>query len=62
MSSYKRFYRTINDKKIAGVCGGIGRYLGIDPTLVRILFIIAVLCFSVGFWAYLIFWIISPEG
>ena len=33
----KRFYRSSQNKKICGVCGGIGEYFGVDPTLIRIL-------------------------
>lgn len=56
----KKFYRTRNDAKIAGVCGGIGEYLDIDSTVVRIIFLILLLTGSVGFWIYLVFWIVAP--
>ncbi|WP_216831239.1 PspC domain-containing protein [Alkalihalobacterium elongatum] len=36
----KRLFRTIHDRKLAGVCGGLAAYFGIDPSLVRVLFII----------------------
>ena len=39
MSDYKKLYRT-RDKKISGVCGGIAEYFEIDPTLIRLLWII----------------------
>ncbi|TMW72405.1 PspC domain-containing protein [Alteribacter natronophilus] len=39
----KRLYRTVNDRKLAGVCGGLGEYFNIDPTLVRIIAIIALI-------------------
>lgn len=61
MDNYKKLTRSITDRKIAGVCGGIAKYLGIDPTVVRILFLIALICGSFGFWAYLIVWIAAPE-
>jgi len=47
----KRLYRSTKDRKIAGVCGGLGEYFDIDPVLVRVLAI-----------AYLICWIVMPEG
>jgi len=56
----KKFYRDEDDKKIAGVCSGLAAYLDVDVTLVRIIFVIALLCGSAGFWVYLVFWIISP--
>ncbi|MBP5678136.1 MAG: PspC domain-containing protein [Bacteroidales bacterium] len=60
-NSYRRLTRSTVDRKIAGVCGGIAKYLNIDPTVVRILFLLALFCGSLGFWAYLIVWIAAPE-
>jgi len=60
-NSYKRFTRSTTDRKIAGVCGGLARYLNVDPTVVRIIFLVALLCGSFGFWAYLICWIAAPD-
>ena len=59
--SYKKLTRSRTDKKIAGVCGGIAQYMECDPTVVRIIFLIALLCGSLGFWAYLIIWLVAPE-
>lgn len=61
MDGYRRFTRSTTERRIAGVCGGIANYLNVDPTVVRILFLIALLCGSLGFWAYLIIWIAAPE-
>ena len=61
MDSYKRLTRSTSDRRIAGVCGGIAKYLNVDPTVVRIIFLVALLCGSIGFWAYLIVWIAAPE-
>ncbi len=60
-NNYRRLTRSTTDRKIAGVCGGLAKYLNIDPTVVRILFLIALICGSLGFWAYLIVWIAAPE-
>lgn len=57
----KKLTRSMSDKKIAGVCGGLAKFFNIDPT-VRIVALIALLCGSVGFWIYLIVWICAPEG
>ena len=57
----KRLYRNPRDKKIAGVCSGIADYLSVDVTVVRILFLIALLCCGGGFWVYLIIWLLAPE-
>ena len=61
MESYRRLTRSLTERKIAGVCGGIANYLNIDPTVVRIIFLLALLCGTFGFWAYLIVWIAAPE-
>ena len=60
-NNYRRLMRSTTDRRIAGVCGGVAKYLNIDPTVVRIIFLIALLCGSFGFWAYLIIWIAAPE-
>jgi len=47
---------------IAGVCGGIGKYLNADPTIVRLIWAIGtLLLLGMGIFAYLIAWIIIPE-
>lgn len=61
MESYKRLTRSTTDRRIAGVCGGLAEYLNVDPTVIRIIFLVALLCGSLGFWAYLIVWIAAPE-
>ena len=60
-SSYKKLTRSTSDRRIAGVCGGLAEYLNIDPTVVRIIFLLALICGTLGFWAYLIVWICAPE-
>lgn len=57
-----RLYRSTSNKMIAGICGGIGEYFNIDPTLVRILFAISVFFGGFGVLAYIVGWIIIPEG
>ena len=56
-----KLYRSTSDKKIAGVCGGLAKYFGVDPTVIRLIALIALLCASFGFWAYIICWIVMPE-
>ena len=60
-NNYRRLMRSTTDRRIAGVCGGVAKYLNIDPIVVRIIFLIALLCGSFGFWAYLIIWLAAPE-
>ncbi len=60
-NSYRRLTRSTTDRRIAGVCGGIAKYLNIDPTVVRILFLVTIFFGFIGIWAYLIVWIAAPE-
>jgi phage shock protein C len=53
--------RSETDKKIAGVAGGMAAYFGVDPTLVRVLWVIVGLM-GWGILAYVIFWIVLPQG
>lgn len=57
----KRLYRSRTDRMIAGVCGGIAEYSNIDPTVVRLLWLLVSLLWGVGITAYIIAWIIIPE-
>lgn len=56
----KRLYRIERGKKLAGVCGGIGEYLNIDPTVIRLLWIFLTLFFGSGVLAYIIAVFIMP--
>ena len=61
-TNYKQLTRSTSNRMIAGVCAGLGDYLGIDPTIVRLLFVLA---FFTGFGGiaivYLIMAIVVPE-
>ncbi|HEV2350662.1 MAG TPA: PspC domain-containing protein [Terriglobia bacterium] len=57
----KRLTRSIDDKKIAGVCGGLAEYLDLDPTLVRIVWVMLALFVGWGVLGYLIAWMVLPE-
>ncbi|MCA9381478.1 PspC domain-containing protein [Candidatus Dojkabacteria bacterium] len=56
----KKLYRSNKDRVIAGVCGGLGEYLNIDPVILRIIFAIALFSGGAGFWIYIILWIVIP--
>ena len=59
----RNLFRSRSDGMIAGVCGGLGEYLGLDPVWLRLLFILLLFASGIGLWAYLILWIIVPlEG
>jgi phage shock protein PspC (stress-responsive transcriptional regulator) len=58
-----RLYRSKTDSMIGGVCGGLGKYFSIDPTLVRLAFVLLAVFGGGGVLIYLILWIIIPlEG
>ena len=49
------------DKKLCGVCGGIAEYFDIDPTVVRLIWVLLVLCAGTGVLAYIIAALVMPE-
>jgi phage shock protein C len=53
--------RSRSERVVAGVCGGVGRYLGVDPVLLRIAFIILALANGLGVIAYVVAWVAIPE-
>ena len=60
----KRLYRSYTNKKMAGICGGVGEYMDVDPTVVRLVAVFGGLAtgvfpFVVG---YVIAWILVPEA
>ena len=60
-NNYVRFTRSTTDRRIAGVCGGLAKYLDIDPTVVRIIFLVLLFMVGGGLLIYLIIWICAPE-
>ena len=60
--SMKKLYLSDSDRKIGGVCGGLGEFFDKDPTLIRIIFILIILfSFGFGILAYLAMWLIMPN-
>ena len=58
----KRLYRSRKERIIGGVCGGIAEYLNTDPTIIRLIWILAsIISLGAGVIGYLIAWIIIPE-
>lgn len=55
-----RLYRSRSERWLAGVCGGIGNYFNTDPTVVRVIFVLAALIMGGGLLIYLILWLIIP--
>jgi phage shock protein PspC (stress-responsive transcriptional regulator) len=65
VEGWRRLFRSVSDRRIAGVCGGLGEHLGVDSTVVRLAWVIlsiypgAIIC---GVFAYLIAWFIIPPS
>lgn len=57
----KKLYRSRENAMLAGVCGGIGEYFDIDPTIVRLAWVVLGFCGGVGIWAYIIAAVIIPQ-
>ena len=57
----KKLVRVHDGRMIGGVCAGVGRFFGIDATLIRLAWVVSVLIFGVGILAYVICWIVIPE-
>ncbi len=57
----RRLHRSLRNKKIAGICGGLGDYFNIDPTIFRLLWIFLLLFYGTGILIYLILWIVIPQ-
>lgn len=57
----KRLTKSI-DKKLFGVCGGIANYLDIDPTVIRVAFLVAFFMFGTGLLLYIILALVMPDN
>lgn len=57
----KRLYRSLTDRKIAGVAGGLAEYFDTDPLLIRLAFVVLALAGGGGVLIYFILWVITPE-
>jgi phage shock protein PspC (stress-responsive transcriptional regulator) len=59
----KRYYRSRDDRKIAGVCGGLGKLMNTDPTLVRLGFLVLMIATGIVplLVGYVAAWIVAPE-
>ena len=57
----KKLYRSVSDRKLAGVCAGLAEYLNVDPTVVRVIWALISLCYGAGILAYIVCALIIPE-
>jgi len=57
----KKLYRSNKDKKLAGVCGGLAEYLGMDATIIRVIWVLLTLFAGAGLLAYIVCALIIPQ-
>ncbi len=60
--SSRKLFRDTDNRKIAGVCSGLALFLNIDVVLIRVVFLLLLICGGTGFWAYIVIWLIAPEA
>jgi phage shock protein PspC (stress-responsive transcriptional regulator) len=56
----KTLRRSRTDKMVAGICGGLGKYFGLDSTILRLVFVLLLIFAGTGLLAYLIMWLVIP--
>jgi len=62
VAPYKQLRRPLDDRIVAGVCSGVGRYLGVDPVLIRVGFaLLAAATWGTALLAYPIMWFLMPD-
>lgn len=60
MDETRKLQRSTSNKMIAGVCAGIGKYFNLDPTIIRVLYVLMVFFAGFGILLYLILWLVIP--
>lgn len=61
-NDYKRLYRSRSDRMLSGLCGGLGEFLGTDPTVIRLVFaLLTLFFFPIPIVVYLVMVLIVPE-
>jgi phage shock protein PspC (stress-responsive transcriptional regulator) len=58
----KRLYRSKSERMIGGICGGMGAYMGIDPTVVRVIFVLITLFWPFTLLLYLVLMLLIPDA
>jgi phage shock protein PspC (stress-responsive transcriptional regulator) len=61
MDRTRKLYRSQTNRKLAGVCGGLARYLNLDTTVVRVIFVALALLGGAGIPIYLVMWLLVPN-
>ena len=61
MDPSEKLYRSRTDRQVAGVCGGLAEHFNLDPTLIRVLFVLLAVLGGSGVILYVAMWIIVPK-
>ncbi len=61
MDPARKLYRSQTNRMVAGVCGGLAQYFNVDPTLIRVLFVLLAVLGGSGLLLYIAMWIIVPK-
>jgi phage shock protein C len=61
MAQTRKLYRSRTNRTIAGVCGGLAQYFSLDPTLIRVLFVVLAVLGGSGVILYVAMWIVVPN-
>jgi phage shock protein PspC (stress-responsive transcriptional regulator) len=62
MNEYKRLTRSRTNRQLAGVCGGLGEYFGVDPTVFRVAFVVVTIFAGTGLLLYIVLALVIPEA
>ncbi len=57
----RRLYKSEDNRVLFGVCGGVAEYIGVDPTIVRLVWAASILLFGLGLWLYIIAVLLMPR-
>ena len=59
---HKKLYRSAREKMLGGVAAGVAEYFDVDPTIVRLVFVLSIFVGGAGIIAYIVMWIVVPQG
>lgn len=57
----RKLYRSLSDRMLAGVCGGLAKYLNVDSTVIRIVFAVGAFFGGLAIVTYIVCWLVIPE-
>lgn len=57
----RKLRRSRDNRVLAGVCGGLGNFMGIDPVVIRIAVVLLMFFVGMSLWVYIIMWLLIPE-